>query len=146
MQKQNRRAELSECVALIQGIFYLVTGIWPLVHMRSFEWVTGPKTDRWLVNTAGVLIAVVGAVLTRAGLRREMTSDIRLLAAGSAAGLASIDVVYVARRRIPKVYLLDAFTEGMLMVCWVIVARTDAQRGRKEQGRLSRSSDAPSAP
>jgi 8-oxo-dGTP pyrophosphatase MutT (NUDIX family) len=47
--------------------FYLLTGIWPLLHIQSFQSVTGPKTDLWLVKTAGVLITVIGAVLMMAG-------------------------------------------------------------------------------
>jgi hypothetical protein len=30
---------------LAHGGFYLLTGVWPLVHMPSFLAVTGPKTD-----------------------------------------------------------------------------------------------------
>ena len=32
-------------VALVQGIFYFLTGIWPLLSMETFLKVTGPKTD-----------------------------------------------------------------------------------------------------
>lgn len=39
-----------------QGIYYVASGLWPLLHMRSFEAVTGPKRDKWLVNTVGALI------------------------------------------------------------------------------------------
>jgi hypothetical protein len=32
-------------LAGLQGAYFLVTGVWPLVHMPSFLAVTGPKTD-----------------------------------------------------------------------------------------------------
>jgi hypothetical protein len=35
-----------------------MTGLWPLVSIGTFQQVTGPKTDLWLVKTVGVLIAV----------------------------------------------------------------------------------------
>ncbi len=35
-------------VALAQAVLYVATGVWPLVHMRSFEAVTGRKRERWL--------------------------------------------------------------------------------------------------
>lgn len=38
------------------GWYYLMTGIWPLLHIRSFVWMTGPKTDRWLVKAVGGLV------------------------------------------------------------------------------------------
>src|SRR5690606_20176976 len=48
-----------------QGWYYLASGVWPLVHYRSFIAVTGPKADDWLVRTFGALIAVVGVELVR---------------------------------------------------------------------------------
>jgi hypothetical protein len=46
--------------ATTQAAYYLMTGLWPLFHRRSFEAVTGPKTDYWLVRTVGVLVAAIG--------------------------------------------------------------------------------------
>ncbi len=110
-------------VALLQGVFYLVTGLWPLLHIQSFLKVTGPKTDLWLVKTLGVLISVIGVVLGSAGVQRSVNRDLALLGGGSAAALTAIDVIYVARRRISPVYLLDAVTELALIVGWSIGAR-----------------------
>lgn len=33
-------------LTVLQGAYYLATGVWPLVSRRSFERVTGPRTDR----------------------------------------------------------------------------------------------------
>ena len=102
---------------LAQGAYYLATGLWPLVSMRSFERVTGPKTDKWLVKTVGVLVAAIGSALLVAAKRNNQPSaEARLLAASSAAGLALIDIVYVTKRRIAPVYLLDALSEFALLV------------------------------
>ncbi len=60
-------------LALLQGVFYVLTGIWPLLSIRTFERVTGPKVDRWLVKTVGVLVTVIGGVLLLAGSRRRVT-------------------------------------------------------------------------
>lgn len=110
-------------VALGQGGYYLLSGIWPLVSMRSFLKVTGPKTDLWLVKTVGVLIAAIGAVLALSARRDRVTPEVALLGAGSAAGLAAIDVVYVARHRILPVYLLDALAELWLIAAWAVAWR-----------------------
>lgn len=107
-------------LALSQGLFYAATGMWPLVHMRSFEAVTGPKVDRWLVRTVGALIGVAGGAMISAARRRRVTPEIRALAAGSAAVLAVIDLTYVVRKRIPPVYLLDAAAELALVGAWAI--------------------------
>lgn len=31
-----------------------------MVHMPSFLWVTGPKSDLWLVDTVSLLISAIG--------------------------------------------------------------------------------------
>jgi hypothetical protein len=49
-----------------QAVYFVLTGVWPIVHVRSFMAVTGHKRDVWLVKTLGVLITVVGAVLAMA--------------------------------------------------------------------------------
>jgi hypothetical protein len=113
-------------LACIQGVVYLATGVWPLVSMRTFERVTGPKVDRWLVKTVGVLVTVIGGVLIVAGRRRTVSDELLLLAAGSAAGLAGIDVVYSTRGRISKVYLLDALGELALVAGWLRLRRRSA--------------------
>jgi hypothetical protein len=105
-------------LARLQAIFYIVTGVWPFVSMRSFEAVTGPKVDRWLVKTVGALVAVIGCALALASRRRQLAPELVLVAAGSAAALATIDTVYVAKRRISPVYLLDAIAEIALLAGW----------------------------
>ncbi len=55
-------------------MFNAVGGLWPLLHMRSFEQVLGPKTDRWLVRTvAGLMLA--------SGLAQVLPSPVRLACA-----------------------------------------------------------------
>ena len=104
--------------SITQGLYFALTGLWPLLHIRSFMAVTGPKTDLWLVRTVGVLVLAIGAVLLVAGWRRHVSSEIVLLATASAAGLAAIDVIYVARRVIDKIYLFDAAAEAILIAGW----------------------------
>jgi len=105
-------------VALIQAGYYLATGLWPLLGPRSFQRVTGPKPEMWLVHAVGLLVAVVGFAIGRTALRREPAPEMRLVAVGSAAALAGIDLVYVARRRIAPIYLLDAAAELALIAGW----------------------------
>lgn len=118
-----------ESVALVQGLFYVATGLWPLFSPGTFQRVTGPKADFWLVKTFGLFIAVVGAVLLLAAARRAVSLEVALLAAGGAAALAACDVAFVARRRIGPVYLLDAAAEAALVAAWAACAWQAAYRG-----------------
>lgn len=107
-------------LALGQGLFYVVMGLWPAANIASFMKVTGKKTDVWLVKTAGLLIAVIGAAIL-AG-RTEPGPQGLILAAGTAAALAAIELVYCAKRVISPIYLLDAAVESLLVVAWAMWA------------------------
>ena len=107
-------------LALAQGLFYVATGVWPLIDIVSFQVVTGPKTDLWLVRTVGVLVTVVGAVLIAAWRSRRVIPEIVMLAVGSALGLAAIDLRYALAGRISAVYLADAAVEIALSLAWWI--------------------------
>lgn len=121
----------ADVLALGQGAFFLVAGAWPLVHLRSFEAVTGPKADDWLVRTVGSLLTVVGGVLVSAGRRRRVTREIRALAMGSAGALAAIDVIYVAKGRMSRVYLLDAAVQLGIVASWAIARQRHRHRARE---------------
>jgi len=101
-------------VALAHGGFNVATGLWALLHLRSFEAVTGPKTDHWLVRTVAALVVANGLV--------QLTSDpaaARRLGLGTAAALAGIDLAYVPRGTIRPVYLLDAAVELGWVASWL---------------------------
>src|SRR5689334_15478986 len=110
-----------------QGVYFLITGIWPLVSIETFQAVTGKKTDHlvtgsendhWLVNTVGVLVIAIGLTLLFAGWRRIFSAEVALLAIASAIGLICIDVVYHARGTISAVYLADAGLQLAFVVAW----------------------------
>jgi hypothetical protein len=110
-------------LAVMQGVYYLGAGVWPLIDIDSFQAVTGPKTDLWLVRTVGALVAVIGGVLLMAARRDRVTDEIVLLAAASALGLAAIDVIYSLAGVIRPVYLGDAGVEVGLVALWGIGRR-----------------------
>ncbi len=107
-------------VALVQGCYFLLTGIWPLLHIGSFQKVTGRKTDLWLVRTVGILVLVVGVGLIVAGIRQRFAPELIRIAMAGAAGLMTIDLVYAFKRVISLVYLLDAAVEVGLFVWWIV--------------------------
>jgi hypothetical protein len=105
-------------VALVQGFYFLATGLWPLVHSQSFQKITGPKTDLWLVKTVGVLMAVIGAGLIAAGVAEQVLPPVILIGMAAALGLLVIDLAYTLRRIISPIYLLDAVVEAGLVAWW----------------------------
>jgi hypothetical protein len=67
-----------EAVALTQGAYYLVSGAWSVVHIDSFQKVTGRKTDLWLVKSVGLLLGAIGAGLIHRRLRPAIRPGTRL--------------------------------------------------------------------
>ncbi len=112
-------------LATVQGTYFAATGAWALLHVQSFMRVTGAKTDVWLVKAVAALIVVIGLALLAGGWRGWIGPDLLFLALGSATALALVDVVYVARGTIARVYLLDALIEGLLVAAWLLVTTSD---------------------
>jgi hypothetical protein len=84
-EKSDARDSWRRRFLAVQSAYYLLTGLWPLVHLPSFEAITGPKTDDWLVHMVGLLACVIGATLGVAAARGHIrTSEIVVLAAGGA--------------------------------------------------------------
>jgi len=111
---------ISRYVALLQGVYFLVSGIWPLLHDASFQAITGPKTDIWLVHTVGLFLIVVGGVLVLAALRRRIDLQITLLGVGSALALIGVELVYVFNGTISPVYLIDTTIELLFLIGWML--------------------------
>lgn len=116
---------------LAQGVYFVATGIWANVHRRSFEWVSGRKTDYWLVRCVGVLVLAVGVFIGRAALRPRVERDTVMLAAASAVGLAAVEGYFAAKRRISLVYLLDAAAEALFVAGALLGWRRGASRRQR---------------
>ncbi len=112
--------QLLKTVSLIQGAYYLITGMWSIVSQRSFQKITGPKQDVWLVKTAGVLFGVIGGTLMVAGLQPRPSIELQFLGPTVAMGVAAAEIVYTTEDRISPVYLLDAAVEGSFLAGWLI--------------------------
>ena len=130
MQKSQLR-DFIPLVWLVHALYFIVGGLWSVVGIRSFQKVSGPKTDLWLVRTVGGLIVVVGGVIAWAGVRRRITPELIGMAVGSSAVLAVIDVVYTLKGRISRVYLLDACANSVLVVAWLAAVKQGLLRRQR---------------
>ena len=105
-------------VAIAQGSYWILTGLWPVVHLASFEWVTGPKTDDWLVRTIGALIAAVGVTLTVAARNDRIGADAARLALLGALALGVADILAPLLAGVRWIYLLDAPVQATFALYW----------------------------
>lgn len=109
-------------LAWAQGAYFAATGAWPMLHVESFQWVTGPKTDVWLVRTVAVLVLAIGLALMLAAWRLRVGPEVVLLAVASALGLAALEVAYVLDGTLRAVYAADAALELVLAGLWLAAA------------------------
>jgi hypothetical protein len=99
----------------IQAAYYIASGSMPLLSRRTFEALTGPKRDWWLVQMVA-LLAVTSGLTIAVGLQsgREPSRETLVLSALSAASFSAIDLCYSLNGTISPIYLADAFIEAAL--------------------------------
>ncbi|MEU9209740.1 hypothetical protein AB0D27_17755 [Streptomyces sp. NPDC048415] len=117
-----------DVLSLAHGLFNLVGGLWPLVHVRSFEWVFGQKSDQWLQRTMGGLLVSAGLSQLTAAATPEGRSYARRTGLGAAVTLLATDLIYVPLGRIRPTYLLDAAMEAGWVRAWL---RADHSRSTR---------------
>jgi hypothetical protein len=125
----------SRSLRLGHAAYLLVTGIWPLLHRRSFEALSGHKRDYWLVETVGGL-AAAGGIALAVDARSAAPAPSRTaqaLALGSAATFLASDVGVVAHGHGSRAYALDALVQIGLLGLWR--PRTGGSGARRRRGR-----------
>ena len=98
--------------------YLIATGGWSIVHRRSFERVTGPKRDFWLVRVVGGLVVVSGLALAIAVVRGRRSPEAQALAAGSAVVFSVADV-WAGRNQSP-IYFADIPAQALLAPAWFV--------------------------
>lgn len=117
--RARRRTRAGVRLARAQGLFNVVGGLWPIVWLRSFEWVFGRKRDVYLQRTSGGLLLASGIALLRAEPTEDGIRTARRIGIGVAATYLAIDLIYVPKGDIPKTYLLDGLMEAGWIRAWL---------------------------
>lgn len=105
---------------LLQSLYYLFTGLWPLLHMLSFSSEAGTKADSWLLKTEAMLIVCIIAAFAIDLYTRKYTTSIVFLAISSSIGFLYIDLWHSLFYNMSGIYLTDAFAHLILMTVWSI--------------------------
>lgn len=114
-----RQQQFIKNVATVQGLYYFVTGAWALFHARSFIFITGPKTDIWLLRLIGMLTIAISLVLFVVAKKRKLSLESIVVILFGGFSYLTIDVIYSLAGRISFVYLYDAFIQLILLSIWV---------------------------
>jgi hypothetical protein len=119
-------------ILISHACYILLTGLWPIVDIRSFMFVTGPKTDIWLVKTVGALLVPVGVSMLSA-IARQDSRPIKILGSGIALAFLSIDVYYASTDVISDIYLADAVVEIVFLIGWIFLLFHEHRGPKKDQ-------------
>jgi len=114
----DRSTQKRKTTLFLQSLFYLFTGIWPLMHISSFLAGKGEEADNWLLVSAGsLLLCIVCAFFIDLYARRNSASIIFLAIASSVAFLC-VDFHYSVFHAMSKLYIVDAAIHLVLMTLW----------------------------
>ena len=109
----------------LHAAYLLIGGAWPLVHMPSFEAVTGPKDEHWLVRSvAGILIVISITLFAQLGKGRIEYAAITT-AMGASFVLAMVGIITAIAAVISPIYLVDGAVHFFFFACWCIVLAGD---------------------
>lgn len=98
--------------------YYLLTALWPFVHLESFLAVTGPKTDIWLVKTVSLLLFPYILLILYA-IKVRWSPFIAVTIILGCLGLAGIDLYYYLKGTIRGIYLVDLGLEMIFIMYWI---------------------------
>ena len=118
MTSKRSRQRSAARLARAQGLFNVVGGAWPIVSLRSFEWVFGKKNDTYLQYASGGLFLSTGLALLATQETPESVRLARRLGTAAAATYLAVDLLYAPRGHIRRTYLLDALMEIGWICAW----------------------------
>ncbi|MDA3613472.1 hypothetical protein [Polluticaenibacter yanchengensis] len=106
----------------IQGVYFSVVALWPLINIKSFMRVTGGKTDIWMVNAVSVLLFPLIFILFNTAFK---PSPIPLLHSSAliagTAGLMMVEYNFYVNGIISNGYLVYAILEIFFLVWWICI-------------------------
>jgi hypothetical protein len=114
------KKKLRTATFIAQGSYYLLTGLWPLIHIGSFMAVTGYKTDIWLVKMVALLSLTIGIQLLIQRLNKPGPTLLSILTAFS---FLLIDTYYALNGTISKIYLADALMQAAFIVAVLLTVQ-----------------------
>ena len=125
-------ARIYRIVLMLQGVYCIITGIWPVLHIVSFMQVTGYKTDQWLVKMVGLLATSLGIGMISAFKRKVYDQSMVIIALFSAAVFMSVDIYYSVTGVISAIYLADALPQLIFILFHFMQLKTGGSRNDKQ--------------
>jgi hypothetical protein len=108
---------------ITQSGYTLLTALWPLIDIKSFMFVSGYKTDVWLVKTVAALLIPISLTLASFLFVRSNSRQAVLLGATTALSFITIDFYYALTDVINDIYMADGVLEIIFLIGWIMTWR-----------------------
>ncbi|MGD8867101.1 MAG: hypothetical protein PVI01_05715 [Gemmatimonadales bacterium] len=132
-ERRNRRRRV---VMLVQGTYYILTGLWPLAHFSSFSRAVALSVNPFQAQASGAVLVVIGAYLLEAGRREPPGASATLLGIAIAGAIAVVDLVWLPRLAAPSALWGDLLAEVAIATALVIFyPRLQAERSSRPPPR-----------
>ncbi len=123
-------------VLLIQGGYYILAGLWPLIHFSSFTRFVAVDMNPFQSQVFAGLLVVIGAVLIE-GARREPPGPYpTLLGAAVAGAIAVVSLMWLPRFAVATGLWADLALEvAFALILILLYPRQQTERRGRGAGR-----------
>ncbi len=123
------RDRVRRWLLIAQGSYYLLTGLWPLVHFASFAQAVALRINAFQAQSFGAVLIVIGACLIEAARRGPPDAFATLLGAAVAAAIAVVDLVWLPRLGVSSGLWIDLLIEvAFALVLILLYPRYQAEQ------------------
>ncbi len=124
-----RRERWRRTVMIAQGAYYVLAGLWPLVHFSSFSSILAMQVNPFQAQSFGAVLVVVGGNLVEAARREPPGQSPTLLGAAVAGAIAVVSMVWLPRLAGFSGLWVDLVVEVAIAVALVVLyPRTQSVR------------------
>lgn len=115
-----RRNRWRRVAMLVQGTYYILTGLWPLIHFSSFSRAVALPMNPFQAQTFGAVLVIIGAHLLETARRDYPGASATLLGIAVAGAIAVVDLVWLPRLAVPSALWGDLLAEVAIAIALVI--------------------------
>ena len=134
-QPPDARARLRRWVVIALGAYYVVTGLWAIIHFPSFARAVGLTINPFQAQAFAALILVVGANLLDAARRGAPGHFPTLLGATVAASIALVELIWLPRLEPAGALWLDLVVELAFAILLVVLYPRAQKPENQSSGR-----------
>ncbi len=118
-------------VVLAQGAYYILAGVWPLLHFSSYARIVAVDVNPFQAQVFAGMLIVIGAALIEAARREPPGPFPTLLGAAVAGAIALVSLIWLPRLGVASGLWIDLIVEVAIAVTLILLyPRQPPERGR----------------